>query len=139
MIDINDVMADDSLLDNLGSALPRVHGAERTLCLLLLASRNAAENRPIPELVDTDTAAAVIDHAAHPWRQFLRTAAAAAVVLMALIGLGLFLMPLTTWWWAVPYLGASGLAGVLTAVARMRPDPEWNTREITSDQQGSLT
>jgi hypothetical protein len=130
------VQADDRLLDNLGSAVPLI-GGDRRLCLLLLASRTWAESWPIPELVDTDTAAAVIAHAAHPWRDVLRTAAAGAVVLLALVGLGLMLSPFTTWWWAVPVVGASGLAGALAAVIRMRPSPEWTTHEMTGDQRGS--
>jgi hypothetical protein len=130
------VQADDRLLDNLGSAVPLV-GRDRRLCLLLLAGRTWAESRPIPELVDTDTAVAVIAHAAHPWRDVLRTAASAAVVLLALVGLGLMLSPFTTWWWAVPVVGASGLAGALAVAIRMRPSPEWTTGELTGDQRGS--
>lgn len=135
-LELSAVQADDRLLDNLGSALPRAAGPDRALCLVLLASRVAAETPPMPELVDTDTAVAVIAHSARRCRDVARTAAAAAVVLLALLGLGLMLQPLTTWWFAVPMVGASGLAGALAAVIRMRPDPDWHTREITTDEQG---
>lgn len=124
------VLADDQLLDNLGSALPVLAGRDRALCLQLLTCRAAAEFGPVPELVDTDTAVAVIDHAAHPWRGFSRTVGAGAVVLLALLGLGLFLQPFATWWWAVPIVGASGLTGSLLAVIRMRSEPNWNAREL---------
>jgi hypothetical protein len=130
---MRDIRNDDTLLDNLGSALPLLVGGEQTLCLQLLTCRAAAESGPMPELVDTDTAVAVIDHAAHPWRGFLRTVGAGAVVLCALIGLGLFLQPVTTWWWAVPVVGAAGLAGSLLAVIRMRADPEWTARELDDE------
>jgi hypothetical protein len=133
--DLSAVQADDRLLDNLGSALPCLTGPDRTLCLVLMASRVAAEIPPMPKLVDTDTALAVIAHSARKWRDVARTAAAAAVVLLALFGLGLMLQPLTSYWWAVPMIGGSGLAGALTAVIRMRPDPDWHTREITNDDR----
>lgn len=124
------VMADDRLLDNLGSALPVLFGRERSVCLALLTCRAAAEREPVPELVDTDTAVAVIDHAAHPRRGFPRTVAAGAVVLLALLGLGLLLQPVTTWWWTVPVVGAAGLAGSLLAVIRMRSEPNWTVRAL---------
>lgn len=129
-LNLTQVWRDDLLLNNLGSALPVLTGRDRALCLQLLTCRAAAEFEPLPELVDTDTAVAVIDHAAHPWRGFSRTVGAGAVVLLALLGLGLFLQPFATWWWAVPILGASGLTGSLFAVIRMRTETDWSAREL---------
>jgi hypothetical protein len=134
---MRDVRDDDALLDDLGSALPVLVGRDRALCLQLLTCRAAADSGPVPELVDTDTAVAVIDHAAHPWRGMVRTAGAAAVVLLALVGLGLMLSPITSWWWAVPVVGTAGLAGSLLAVIRMHSEPNWTVCELTDGSRGS--
>jgi hypothetical protein len=45
------------------------------------------------------------------------------------------LQPLTSYWWAVPMIGGSGLAGALAAVIRMRPDPDWSVRELDDSEE----
>lgn len=127
------VQADDRLLDNMGSALPMLTGPDRALCRGFLAFRAAAETGPLPELVDTDTAVAVIAANVRRVRDSARTMLALAALIVALVGLGLFLQPVTTWWWAVPLVGASGLAGSLFAVIRMRAETDWSARELDDE------
>jgi hypothetical protein len=56
------VLLDDALLDILGSATPDTAKAlsDNTLDALLLTWRDAIETRPMPALVDVDTAQAAI-------------------------------------------------------------------------------
>lgn len=153
-LELSAVQADDTLLDNLGSALPSLAGPERKLCLALMASRVVAEARPVPELVDTDTAVATIAYSVRLQKRAKFTAAAALVVLVVL-AFGLTLVPITwddvfkpmldvlglsldlvpAWCWVVVSVCLSGLAGAAVAVLRMR-DNQWSPRDIVSGDRG---
>jgi len=146
-LELSAVQADDALLDNLGSALPRLEGPERRLCLVLMASRLVAEARPMPELVDTDTATATIAYSVR-MRERAKVVAVAALVVLVSVVLGLALVPITwdnvfkptlnaiglsldlvpSWCWVVAAICVSGLAGACLAVLRMKDDPDWTMR-----------
>lgn len=127
------VADDDLLLDKLGSALAQ---ADDRLGMLLLSMRVRAESRPMPMLVDTDTAVDVIARSRRMWGitvaavTRLRAAAATAIIAAVLLVLGLAIAPFTTWWWSVPLLGLTGLAGAYILVAAMKDDDDWSTSRL---------
>ncbi|MEO7194401.1 MAG: anti-sigma-D factor RsdA [Pseudonocardiaceae bacterium] len=92
-VDLAAVQADDALLDLIGRTGRAPSGADDDLARVLAAWRREVHAEPFSELVDTDTALAVI-HAAHrPARQrhrvFSPVAAAAAVLVIAFSSVGL--------------------------------------------------
>lgn len=130
------VADDDRLLNRIGSAMPV---AGDTLGELLLSLRQRAEARPMPMLVDTETALAVIAQSRRAWGIAMaavsraRAAAAAGLIATVLLTLGLCIAPYVTWWWAIPVLGCSALGGTYLIVWSMKPDPEWSPTELTED------
>jgi hypothetical protein len=125
---------DDRYLDKLGSATPSADPEDR-LSLCLLAMRVVAEAKPMPELVDAETAVAVIAYEVRK-RHISRTIAAACLVFLTLLVLGLALTPVTSVWWMLSAVGMSGLGGAYCAVARMR-DEQWSTAELDAGQGGA--
>lgn len=81
--DLSAVQADDLLLDYLGSALPSTAGhlVDDELNALLVAWRGEVEAADMPELVDTETAIAVIARAATTWWSTSTTVKVAALAL----------------------------------------------------------
>ncbi len=125
---------DDRMLDSLGSAVPV---ALDQLAALLLNARRGAEVPPMPVMVETATALVVIARSVRR-RLFVRCAVSVAMttfVAAVLIGLGLFIAPAASWWWAVPVLGLSGLGGTYLVVWSMRPAPEWKTSELDDEEK----
>lgn len=123
---------DDKLLDLLGSATVTDH--DDWLCRRLLAMRAAAEANPMPELVDTDTAVAVIAYSASRRSVGLRSAIAAALLIVAVfLLLGLLLSSLADWWWMIPASGILGMTGPYIVAATMKPGTEWSTAGLTGD------
>ncbi|MGH3786845.1 MAG: anti-sigma-D factor RsdA [Pseudonocardiaceae bacterium] len=92
--DLAAVQADDTLLDMLGSVGDTPIDADDELTRVLAAWRREVRDEPVEELVDTDTAVAVIRAARRPVRHrnpvFGSIAAAAAVFVIAFSGVGLF-------------------------------------------------
>jgi hypothetical protein len=91
--DLAAVQADDALLDMLGRVGDTPSDADDYLTCVLAAWRREVHAEPIRELVDTDTAIAVIRAARQPVRRrdpvFGSIAAAAAVLVIAFSGVGL--------------------------------------------------
>ncbi|SHE41062.1 anti-sigma-D factor RsdA [Streptoalloteichus hindustanus] len=92
--DLSLIQADDALLDALGGTDPAVDGqlADQELSTLLLSWRRDVDGEPFDELVDVDTAAAVIAAARAPRRRhrlLVPLASAAAVLAIAFTGVGL--------------------------------------------------
>jgi hypothetical protein len=92
-VDLAAVQADDALLDMLGGAGPGLGGADAELAQVLVAWRRDVETEPVGELVDTDTATAVIGAARRPAPRrhpvLAPFAVAAAVLVIAFSGVGL--------------------------------------------------
>ncbi|GGM58650.1 hypothetical protein GCM10012275_32280 [Longimycelium tulufanense] len=92
--DLSALQADDALLDMLGGTDPALTGrlAEQELSALLLSWRRDVDAEPIDELVDTDTALAVVAAARAPRRRhrlLVPLASAAAVLAIAFTGVGM--------------------------------------------------
>lgn len=90
--DLSAVQADDALLTMLGSAVPNSAGhlVDDQLNALLLAWRDEAEAKPMPVLVDLDTALATVATAARSWwttNSNLRTATALLLVVVTVVAL----------------------------------------------------
>jgi len=85
--DLSAVQADDLLLTYLGSAVPGAASQldDDDLNTLLLAWRNQAETRPMPELVDVDTAVAFIAGATNWWTTNATIKAAALALLLTVL------------------------------------------------------
>ncbi|MGH4015709.1 MAG: anti-sigma-D factor RsdA [Pseudonocardiaceae bacterium] len=92
-VDLAAVQADDALLDTLGSAGVGRGDADAELARVLMAWRRDVDTEAIGELVDTDTAVAVIRSARKPAPRRHPVlgpfAAAAAVLVIAFSGVGL--------------------------------------------------
>ncbi|MDQ3761540.1 MAG: anti-sigma-D factor RsdA [Actinomycetota bacterium] len=91
--DLAAVQADDALLDLLGRAGHTPSDADDELTRVLAAWRREVHAEPVGELVDTNTALAVIRAAQQPVRRrnpvFGSIAAAAAILVIAFSGVGL--------------------------------------------------
>jgi hypothetical protein len=123
--DDDEVALDDKLLDQLGSAMPlNGVGLDDLGCKLLLWRREI-ERRPF-RAYRVRLVSAVSKKSA---------AGAAALCTAVLLVLGLFLVPVTKWWWAVPVLGLSAMAGAYLVVATMRPEAKWELDEIDDEDQ----
>lgn len=92
-VDLAAVQADDALLDMLGGAGSMPGGSDADLSRVLVAWRREVDAEPVGELVDTDTAMAVISAARRPAPRrhpmLVLVAAAAAVLVLAFSGVGL--------------------------------------------------
>lgn len=123
----------DEDVDRLASALTLFDPAD-ALFRALAGWREECETPPLPEMVDTDTALAVI--ARSVWvRRVVRCAVAAAIAAVFIV-LGVLLVPSTTWWWLVPAAGLL-LFAPYVAVATMRDETPWNADQVRTEQNGA--
>ena len=90
--DLAAVQADDALLDALHGPNPSPEGSDARLTQVLMAWRDEVDTEPVIQLVDTDTALAVVARARRPEPRrggvLVPFAAAAAVLAIALSGVG---------------------------------------------------
>ena len=90
--DLAAVQADDALLDALRGPNPSPEGSDARLTQVLMAWRDEVDTEPVIQLVDTDTALAVVARARRPEPRrggvLVPFAAAAAVLAIALSGVG---------------------------------------------------
>jgi hypothetical protein len=91
--DLAAVQADDAFLDALGGPHPRISPSDEALADVLLQWRREVDAQPIAELVDTDTAMALVAGARRPAPRrnpvLMPFAAAAALLVIAFSGVGL--------------------------------------------------
>lgn len=91
--DLAAVQADDALLDSLGASHPRFSPSDEPLANVLLQWRREVDAEPVAELVDTDTAMALVAGARRPAPRrnpvLMPFAAAAALLVIAFSGVGL--------------------------------------------------
>jgi hypothetical protein len=91
--DLAAVQADDALLDALRGPNPSPEGSDARLTQVLMAWRDEVDTEPVIQLVDTDTALAVVARARRPEPRrggvLVPFAAAAAVLAIAFSGVGL--------------------------------------------------
>ena len=90
--DLAAVQADDALLDALRGPNPSPEGSDARLTQVLMAWRDEVDTEPVIQLVDTDTALAVVARARRPEPRrggvLVPFAAAAAVLAIAFSGVG---------------------------------------------------
>ncbi len=90
--DLAAVQADDALLDALRGPNPFPEGSDARLTQVLMAWRGEVDSEPVTQLMDTDTALAVVARARRPAPRrgsgLVPFAAAAAVLVIAFSGLG---------------------------------------------------
>lgn len=91
--DLGAVQADDALLDSLGGPRPVDHGSDAQLAQVLVAWRREVDSEPVEQLVDVDTALAMVARARRPVSRrspmLVPFAAAAAALVIAFSGVSL--------------------------------------------------